>query len=76
MHLKDWIGGEHMAGYCPLGLGRVDLKAILDMVEQSHPDANVMHELDSSPQMPYTPYDTAQISKAYLQKLGYTFRST
>jgi inosose dehydratase len=22
MHLKDWIGGEHMAGYCPLGLVR------------------------------------------------------
>ena len=76
MHLKDWVGGEHMAGYCPLGLGKVDLKAILDMVEQSNPDANVMHELDGSPNMPYTPFDTAQISKTYLQKLGYTFRST
>ena len=76
MHLKDWVGGEHMAGYCPLGLGKVDLKAILDMVEQANPDANVMHELDGSPKMPYTPYDTAQISKTYLQKLGYTFRST
>jgi inosose dehydratase len=76
MHLKDWVGGEHMAGYCPLGQGKVDLKAILDMVEQSNPDTNVMHELDGSPKMPYTPYETAQISKTYLQKLGYTFRST
>jgi inosose dehydratase len=76
MHLKDWIGGEHMAGYCPLGMGKVDLKSILDMVENANSDANVMHELDSSPNMPYTPFDTAQISKTYLQKLGYTFRST
>jgi inosose dehydratase len=75
MHLKDWIGGEHMAGYCPLGMGKVDLKAILDMMEGAHPDANVMHELDGSPKMPYTPFETAQISKAYLEKLGYTFRA-
>jgi len=76
MHLKDWIGGEHMAGYCPLGLGKVDLKAILDMVEGANPDANVMYELDGSPNMPYTPLETAQIGKSYLQKLGYAFRTT
>jgi inosose dehydratase len=76
MHLKDWVGGEHMAGYCPLGLGKVDLKAILDMVEGANPDANIMHELDGSPNMPYTPLETAQIGKAYLQKLGYTFRTS
>jgi inosose dehydratase len=75
MHLKDWIGGEHMAGYCPLGMGKVDLKAILDMVEVANPQANIMHELDGSPKMPYTPLETAQISKAYLEKLGYTFRT-
>lgn len=75
MHLKDWSGGEHMAGYCPLGMGKVDLKAILDMVEGANPDANVMHELDGSPKMPYTPLETAQISKTYLQQLGYAFRS-
>ena len=75
MHLKDFVGGEHMAGYCPLGLGKVDLKAILDMME-THPDANVMHELDGSSNMPYTPLETARISKSYLEKLGYTFRTT
>jgi inosose dehydratase len=76
MHLKDWVGGEHFAGYCPLGQGKVDLKAILDMVEGAKTNANIMVELDGSSKQPYTPLETAQISKAYLQKLGYTFRTT
>ena len=25
MHFKDWVGGPSMAGYCALGLGKVDL---------------------------------------------------
>jgi inosose dehydratase len=74
MHLKDFKGWEHFAGYCPLGEGKVDLKAILDMVEGANPNANIMHELDGSANAPYTPLQTAQIAKAYLQKLGYTFR--
>jgi inosose dehydratase len=74
MHLKDYKGWEHFAGYCPLGEGKVDLKAILDMVEGANPNANIMHELDGSANAPYTPLQTAQIGKAYLQKLGYTFR--
>ncbi len=48
MHLKDFSGGEHFAGYCPLGQGKVDLKAILDSVEGANPNANVMVELDGS----------------------------
>jgi inosose dehydratase len=75
MHLKDFKGWEHFAGYCPLGEGKVDLEAILDMVEGANPDANVMHELDGSSNAPYTPLQTAQIGKAYLTKLGYTFRT-
>jgi inosose dehydratase len=75
MHLKDFSGGEHFAGYCPLGQGKVDLKAILDMVEGANPNANIMVELDGSANMPYTALQTAQISKAYLEKLGYTFRA-
>jgi len=74
MHLKDFKGWEHFAGYCPLGEGKVDLKAILDMVEGANPNANIMHELDGSANAPYTPLQTAQISKRYLQTLGYTFR--
>jgi inosose dehydratase len=76
MHLKDFSGGEHFAGYCPLGQGKVDLKSILDMVEGANPNANIMVELDGSASMPYTALQTAQISKAYLQKLGYAFRTS
>jgi inosose dehydratase len=75
MHLKDYRGWEHFAGYCPLGEGQVDLKTILEMVEVANPGANIMHELDGSPNAPYTPLQTAQISRAYLERLGYTFRS-
>ena len=75
MHLKDYKGWEHFAGYCPLGEGKVDLKGILDAVEGANPNANIMHELDGSANAPYTPLQTAQIGRAYLEKLGYTFRS-
>jgi len=75
MHLKDYKGWEHMAGYCPLGEGVVDLKSVLETMEKANPNANIMHELDGSPNMPYTSRRTAEIGKAYLQKLGYTFRT-
>ena len=75
MHLKDFSGGEHFAGYCPLGQGKVNIPRILDLVEGvSHP-VNVMVELDPSARQPMTPRETAQISTAYLKKLGYTFRT-
>jgi inosose dehydratase len=75
MHFKDWNGGDQMAGYCPLGLGKVDLKSILDSMEKN-PKADVMVELDGSANMSYTALETAQISKAYLEKQGYTFRTS
>jgi inosose dehydratase len=71
MHLKDFVNGPHMGGYCPLGLGLVDLKGILETMEQANPKANIMHELDGSRNMPFTARQTAEISKWYLQKLGY-----
>jgi inosose dehydratase len=76
MHLKDFKGWEHFAGYCPLGEGKVDLKSILDTMEAANPAANIMHELDGSRNAPYTPFETAQISRTYLEKLGYKFRAT
>ena len=75
MHLKDYSGGEHYAGYCPLGMGKVDIPAILDMVESVSEQPNVMVELDPSSRQPMTPLETAQTTKAYLQKLGYKFRT-
>ena len=76
MHLKDFVNGPHMGGYAPLGIGMVDLKSILETMEQANPKANIMHELDPSRNMPYTPRQTAEISKWYLQKLGYTLGSS
>jgi inosose dehydratase len=71
MHLKDFVNGPHMGGYSPLGIGLVDLKSILETMEQANPKANIMHELDGSRNMPYTARQTAEISKWYLHKLGY-----
>jgi inosose dehydratase len=76
MHLKDFKGWEHFAGYCPLGEGHVDLKGVLDTMESQTHTANIMHELDGSQNAPYTPRETAERSKAYLQKLGYRFRTS
>jgi inosose dehydratase len=75
MHLKDFKGWEHMGGYTPLGEGLVDLKSVLETMEKANPNANIMHELDGSANMPYTPRQTAEISKKFLQSLGYTFRT-
>jgi inosose dehydratase len=76
MHLKDFNGGPDFLGYCPIGKGKVDVTAILDMVEGSKQRVNVMVELDpSNGPMPMAPLETAQVSRAYLQKLGYKFRS-
>ena len=75
MHLKDFKGWEHMGGYCPLGEGKVDLKSVLETMEKANPNANIMHELDGSQNMPYTPRQTAEIGKKYLQSLGYSFRT-
>jgi len=75
MHLKDYKGWQYYSGYCPLGMGTVDIPAILDMVESAGLIGDVMVELDPSPDGPMTPLQTVQTTKAYLQKLGYTFRN-
>jgi inosose dehydratase len=76
VHLKDWDGGPHYAQYCPLGRGKVDLPAVLDLIEKKGAlKGMVMVELDPSPGMPLPALETAKIAKAYLQKLGYTFRT-
>jgi inosose dehydratase len=75
VHLKDWNGGAHWAEYCPLGQGKVDLPAVLDLLEQSREMKIVMVELDPSGKPPMAPLETARVSKEYLQKLGYAFRS-
>jgi len=75
VHLKDWNGGPHWAEYCPLGQGKVDIPALLDLLEQSREMRIVMVELDPSPSPPMMPIETARASKDYLKRLGYTFQS-
>lgn len=75
MHLKDYKGWQHYEGYCPLGMGVVDIPAILTMVESKGLSSGVMVELDPSADGPMAPLETAKVSKAYLEKLGYEFRS-
>ena len=67
VHLKDWNGGPHWAGYCPLGQGKVDLPGVLDLLEQSKDMQIVMVEFDPSAKAPMPPIETARISKEYLQ---------
>jgi len=75
MHLKDYKGWQNYSGYCPLGMGLVDITGVLNSLEEAHQQANIMVELDPSNNAPMTPLETAQTSKAYLQKLGYKFRT-
>jgi inosose dehydratase len=74
VHLKDWSGGQYWAGYCPMGQGKVNIPAILDLLETQKDLKIVMVELDPDGQ-PMPPIETAKTSKAYLEKLGYKFRS-
>jgi len=75
MHLKDYSGGRYFAGYCPLGLGVVDIEGILNMLESSDNSLDVMVEMDPSFDAPMSPTETAEVSKRYLQSLGYAFRT-
>jgi inosose dehydratase len=75
MHLKDYKGWEHYGGYCPLGMGKVDLVAVLDMVEAGGQNPNIMVELDPSNHAPMTPLETVGTTKAWLLKQGYAFKS-
>jgi inosose dehydratase len=75
MHLKDYKGWDAYAGYCPLGMGTVDIEAILNMVESGGQQPDILVELDPSKDAPMTPLQTVQETKKYLTKLGYAFRS-
>ena len=75
MHLKDYSGGDAFLGYCPLGQGKVNVPAILDMMDGRQIDGMIMVELDSSPNMPITALDAAKIAKAYLTAQGVSLRA-
>ena len=75
VHMKDFDGGPHYLGYCPLGLGKVDIAALCDLLEGSGNDLMIMCELDPSKGMPAPPLEAARINKQAMQKQGYTFRA-
>lgn len=75
VHMKDWDGGPHYEGYCPLGQGKVDIAALCDLLDKSGNDLMIMAELDPTKGMPLAPLDAARINKEAMQKLGYSFRS-
>jgi inosose dehydratase len=82
MHLKDWNGGQYYLEYCPLGEGKVDVPAILNLMDGRKIKGMVMVELDGqhfSPNKlpaPETPKETAAVAKEYLEKQGVKFRTT
>jgi inosose dehydratase len=78
MHLKDYNGVDpHLLGYCPLGQGKVNIPAILDLMAGRKIHGMVMVELDNDPKnpSPTTPVELVKISKIYLESLGITFRA-
>jgi inosose dehydratase len=78
MHLKDYNGkDDHLLGYCPLGQGKVDVPAILDMMAGRKISGMVMVELDNDWRNPSpTPSATlAKESRDYLETIGVKFRS-
>ena len=75
VHLKDFDGGPYWTAYCPLGKGKVDVPAVLDLLETQQELKIAMVELDPGGNPPLSPLQTAEASKEYLKKLGYTFRT-
>jgi inosose dehydratase len=73
LHMKDFDGGPHYLGYCPLGQGKVDVAAICDLLEASGTEMMIMCEWDPSKGMPVAAVECARINKQTMQKLGYTF---
>jgi inosose dehydratase len=76
MHLKDFNGeNSHLAGYCPLGQGKVNVPAILDLVGKRKLHGMVMVELDNDGRTSLVPLDLVKTSKAYLEAQGVKFRT-
>jgi inosose dehydratase len=78
MHLKDFAGTDnHLLGYCPLGQGKVNIPAILNLMEGRKINGMIMVELDNDFRdiSPTPPYDLARQSMNYLKSIGVKFRT-
>jgi inosose dehydratase len=79
MHLKDYNGTDpHLLGYCPLGQGKVNIPAILNLMAGRQISGMINVELDNDfkDPSPILPIDLVKQSKAYLQSIGVKFRKT
>ena len=56
-------------------MGVVDIESILNTLEETGHNPDVMVELDHPADTPMSALETAVFSKAYLVKLGYSFRN-
>lgn len=77
MHLKDFKGtDERLLGYCPLGQGKVNVPAILDMMAGRQISGMVMVELDNDwrSMSPTPPQELVKQSRDYLETIGVKFR--
>ena len=79
MHLKDYAGtDDHLLGYSPLGQGKVNVPAILDLMESRKIKGMVMGELDNSwgpNASPTPPEELVKQSRDYLKTIGVQFRA-
>ncbi len=78
VHIKDYDGGAHHDGYTPVGLGKVDVVSIMELLETLPGDFMVMAELnpDSAANRadPSTPRRAALQSKSAFEAMGYQFK--
>jgi hypothetical protein len=63
-HLKNYKGWQRYAAYCPLGIGMVDIPAILKMLESKGLQTGGMVEFDPSNDGLMTSLGTKKNSKA------------
>jgi inosose dehydratase len=79
VHVKDYDGGTKHDGYTPVGLGKVDVPAIMYALEKLPGEFMIMAELNpdqpGNKADPTTPRRAAQRSKATFEALGYRFRA-
>jgi inosose dehydratase len=78
MHLKDYNGKDpHLLGYCPLGQGKVNIPAILDLMEGRKISGMINGELDNDRKnpSPTPPIELVRQSKSYLETIGVKFRA-
>lgn len=78
VHIKDHDGGARHDGYAPVGLGKVDVASVMNLLESLSGEFMVMAELNpdqpGNRADPGTARRAAAQSKTAFESLGYRFR--